>query len=165
MSIARLELSTPAVPLPKPPEELSIGTPSTTKSGELEPLIDVLPRILMFEDAPGEPDELTTDTPATLELRAFTMLVSRAFTMSSASTFCTEYPNALLFCSIPTAVTTISESCCTSSDMATSITDLAPISIASVVNPTKEKTRLPPSEGTDSLKLPSTSVMVPFVVP
>src|SRR3954469_2010390 len=43
---------------------LSIGRPSTTISGWLLLLIELTPRIVMDDDAPGTPDELVTSTPA-----------------------------------------------------------------------------------------------------
>ena len=64
-----------------------IGTPSTTNSGLLVPLIEVLPLTRMLEDAPGDPEEEITDTPATLEFIASTMFTSLDFTSSSALTF------------------------------------------------------------------------------
>ena len=44
---------------------LSIGNPSTMISGWLFELIELTPRIVICEEAPGTPDELVTSTPAT----------------------------------------------------------------------------------------------------
>src|SRR5213078_801580 len=44
---------------------LSIGRPSTMISGWLLPLIELTPRMVIDEDAPGTPDVLVTSTPAT----------------------------------------------------------------------------------------------------
>ena len=44
---------------------LSIGKPSIIINGWLLPLIELTPRIVIEEEAPGTPDELFTSTPAT----------------------------------------------------------------------------------------------------
>ena len=43
---------------------LSIGKPSIIINGWLLPLIELTPRMVMEEEAPGTPDELFTSTPA-----------------------------------------------------------------------------------------------------
>src|SRR6476619_948886 len=51
---------------------LSIGRPSTIMSGWLLLLIELTPRIVMDDEAPGVPDVLVTCTPATRPCRALT---------------------------------------------------------------------------------------------
>ena len=85
MSIALFELSTPATPFPT--ELLSMGMPSITNKGEFDPFMELLPLILILDEAPGEPDELTTVTPAILELSASTRFTSLADIISSVFTF------------------------------------------------------------------------------
>ena len=51
---------------------LSIGRPSTIISGWLLLLIELTPRIVIDDDAPGTPEVLVTSTPATRPCSAFT---------------------------------------------------------------------------------------------
>ena len=67
-----------------------MGTPSTTNNGWLVREMDEAPRMRIIAEAPGEPEALTTITPAALLLSALTMLVSRELTNSSALTDWTE---------------------------------------------------------------------------
>src|SRR6476660_3802174 len=53
---------------------LSIGRPSMTINGWLLLEIELTPRMVMDDDAPGTPDELTTFTPATRPWSALTKL-------------------------------------------------------------------------------------------
>src|SRR6478736_6000981 len=56
--------------------ELSTGTPSTTISGwPSEAVIVVVPRIWIWEEAPGSPDDDTTFTLGALAASALTTLV------------------------------------------------------------------------------------------
>jgi len=59
--------------------ELSIGTPSTIKSGWFGPRIELTPRMLMNEPAPGSPDCCSTVTFGALAASACTTLDSPAF--------------------------------------------------------------------------------------
>ena len=65
-----------------------MGTPSTTNNGELLRVNETRPRITIFDEAPGVPDELVISTPATLELRAFTRFASLTAVTSSPLTSC-----------------------------------------------------------------------------
>src|SRR5947209_16283126 len=56
--------------------ELSIGTPSTTKSGWFDPRIVLMPRMLMNEPAPGSPDCCSTVTLGAFAASASTRFVS-----------------------------------------------------------------------------------------
>src|SRR6476661_338834 len=56
--------------------ELSIGVPSTTNNGCPVPWIVLSPRILIDDDAPGDPDCCVTTTPGAFAASAETTLVS-----------------------------------------------------------------------------------------
>ena len=64
----------------------------------------------MLEEAPTEPDALTTFTPAALEESEFTRLVSPVFSISSAVTPSTAYVTERGVARTPRAVTTTSSS-------------------------------------------------------
>ena len=85
MSTALFELDTPVCKAFVPPP-LSIGTPSITKSGWLEPVKVVKPLIKIAEDDPTIPFDEATRTPATLPANAFTGLVVLPTVNSSAVT-------------------------------------------------------------------------------
>ena len=89
---------------------LSIGRPSTIISGWLLELIELTPRIVIDDDAPGTPDVLVTSTPATRpcsELRKFSRCVCA---ISGPATDCCEVPIPRLFTVSPSAVTTMASS-------------------------------------------------------
>src|SRR6185437_5768247 len=56
--------------------ELSIGTPSTTNSGWPSPVIVLGPRMRMYDDDPGSPDDDVISTFGALPEIAETMFVS-----------------------------------------------------------------------------------------
>ena len=101
-----LELSTP--PTPFKDELLSIGTPSTTNRGLFDLLIEVFPRILIFADAPTDPDDVVTCTPAAFAAKDEVMLTSLVFSISSEVIVCTAEEIYLGFAFTPSAVTTTS---------------------------------------------------------
>ena len=90
--------------------ELSTGTPSTTNSGWFEPRIELMPRILMKEPAPGSPDCWTTVTFGAFPASACTALVSLAFWIRSASTWLRTLPSFCASVDVPAPVTTTSPS-------------------------------------------------------
>ena len=118
MSAARLVKSTPrllnAVSDPGASEAsepvlsvlLSIGRPSMIMSGWLLPLIELTPRMVIDEEAPGTPDVLVTSTPATRPCRPL-MKFSRPVAATSApETVCCEVPRLRWVVVWPRAVTT-----------------------------------------------------------
>src|SRR5688500_20195692 len=62
---------------------LSIGSPSMMNSGWLLLLIELVPRIVIDEEAPGTPDVLVTSTPATRPWMALTKLVRWVWAISA----------------------------------------------------------------------------------
>src|SRR6185437_990641 len=66
--------------------ELSIGTPSTTNSGWPSPVIVLGPRIRMYDDDPGSPEDDVTSTFGALPASAETILVSSDRVTSDVST-------------------------------------------------------------------------------
>src|SRR5947209_11558377 len=66
--------------------ELSIGMPSTTKSGCALPESDLMPRMRMYDEAPGAPELDTTWTLGALAASAFTMFGSFACPTAADST-------------------------------------------------------------------------------
>lgn len=56
-----------------------MGTPSTTNNGLLFLLIEVLPLTLILAEAPTEPEEAVTWTPAAFEDKAVAMFISFEF--------------------------------------------------------------------------------------
>ena len=91
--------------------ELSIGTPSTTNSGWFEPRIELVPRMLMKDPAPGSPDCWITVTLGALPASAWTMLASPAFAIKSAPTLLRTLPSFSVELVVPAPVTTTSPSC------------------------------------------------------
>ena len=69
---------------------LSIGSPSTMISGWLLPLIEVTPRMMIEDDAPGTPDVLVTSTPATRPSSALTKFSRCVCAISGPMTVCCE---------------------------------------------------------------------------
>src|SRR5688500_4084610 len=66
--------------------ELSIGTPSTTNNGCAPPVTVRCPRMRMYDDAPGSPDDWVTSTLGALAASACTTCDSFDLTSSSAAT-------------------------------------------------------------------------------
>ena len=89
---------------------LSMGKPSMTISGWLLLLMELMPRMVIIEEAPGTPEELTTFTPATRpcnELMKFSRCVPA---MSVPCTVCCAVPSARCSVVWPNAVTTTASS-------------------------------------------------------
>ena len=129
-----LPISTPLLPQASstPPVKLSIGIPSTTINGWLDPVNELLPRNTIFEEPPGPLLERTTCKPDTLPDNAFAILLSRAFTSSSPFNSCVAYPNAFFSRLIPKAVTTTSSNFWVSSANLITPTGL-PVYVSSMV--------------------------------
>ncbi len=105
---------------------LSIGSPSTIMSGWLLLLIELMPRIVIDEDAPGTPDELTTFTPATRPCSALMKLSRCVPAISGPVTACCEVPIARCAVVCPSAVTTTASRLVATRRSWTSITSAAP---------------------------------------
>src|SRR3954447_16644303 len=73
---------------------LSIGRPSTIINGWLLLLIELTPRMVMDDDAPGTPDELTTFRPATRPCSALTKLSRCVLAIAGPWTVCCAVPSA-----------------------------------------------------------------------
>src|SRR6185437_4553615 len=84
--------------------ELSIGTPSIMKSGCPSPLIVLGPRIRIYEDEPGSPDDDTTSTLGALPASADTTLVSLDLAISDVSTELTADPSRSRVWLVPSPV-------------------------------------------------------------
>ena len=122
MSIARFEKSTPrllnAVAEPGASEAstlvfivlLSIGSPSMMKSGWLLLLMELVPRIVIDDEAPGTPEVLFTVTPATRPCRALTKFVRCDCAISAPRTVCCAVPTERSAAVCPRAVVTTSSS-------------------------------------------------------
>ena len=100
----------PSAP-PSTPPVLSIGTPSTTYKGSFDPVKELPPRIVTFDEPPAPLPLDDIFNPETWPLNA-----SNGFTLEKAerlfpSTLLTAYPNAFLSLFIPNAVTTTSSNC------------------------------------------------------
>ena len=54
----------------------SNGMPSSTQSGSCVPLMEDVPRMRNFTGAPGEPEEVTLDSPAICPAKAWSMLLT-----------------------------------------------------------------------------------------
>ena len=108
-------------PLPTSPRVLLlIGTPSTTISGVLLPMIDLLPRRRILEAPPAPPADGVMVTPDTLPSRELATLGSCTRLRSEALTCCVEYVREVSLRLIPMAVTTTSLSTELSSAILTS---------------------------------------------
>ena len=90
--------------------ELSIGTPSITNNGWFEPRIELMPRMLMNELAPGSPDCCSTVTLGAFPAKASTTLVSLALSIKSAPTLLRTFPSFSAVLVVPAPVTTTSPS-------------------------------------------------------
>ena len=88
--------------------ELSIGTPSTTNSGCAPAVTVRWPRMRMYDDAPGSPDDCVTSTLGALAASACTTFDSFDFTMSAASTALRTLPSFSACVTVPAPVTTTS---------------------------------------------------------
>src|SRR5665647_1291701 len=101
-----------SVPVTELPVETSlaedIGIPSTTYNGVLSPVNDREPRIVIFDDAPGIPEEGVISTPESLPCKAPERSEFDPCVNSSDLTSCTAYPRAFFSFVIPMAVTTTS---------------------------------------------------------
>ena len=86
---------------------LSIGRPSMIISGWLLLLIELTPRMVIDDDAPGTPEVLVTSTPATRPCSELTKFSRPVCATSAPVTVCCEVPR--LRCEVvwPSAVTTI----------------------------------------------------------
>src|SRR6476661_7311192 len=73
--------------------ELSIGMPSTTKSGWALPDSDLMPRIRMYDDAPGAPELDTIWTFGAFAARALTMFDSLLRETAAESTVLMTVPS------------------------------------------------------------------------
>src|SRR5438128_11963404 len=73
--------------------ELSIGTPSITNNGWFEPKIELMPRMLMNELAPGSPDCCSTVTLGAFPANASTTLVSVARSIKYDTTLLRTFPS------------------------------------------------------------------------
>ena len=122
------------------------------------------PRIVIFEEAPGIPDDGVMSIPDTFPCKAPAKSVLAARVNASDLTSCTAYPNAFFSREIPIAVTTTSSSFWASAFNTTLKFGL--ITTSCVCIPIYEICKVFAELGTfDKLKLPSTSVIVPRVVP
>src|SRR6185312_3550506 len=88
--------------------ELSIGTPSTTNSGWPVPVIVLGPRMRMYDDEPGSPDDELTSTFGALPASADTTFDSLDREMSDVSTVLMTLPNFSRVVDVPSPVTTTS---------------------------------------------------------
>ena len=84
---------------------LSIGRPSTMISGWLLLLIELTPRMVIDEDAPGTPEVLVTSTPAMRPCNALTKFSRCVWAMSLPWSVCCEAPWARRSAVAPSAVT------------------------------------------------------------
>ena len=143
---------------------LSIGRPSTIMSGWLLLLIELTPRIVIDDEAPGTPDELTTFTPATRPCSALTKFSRCVEAIAVPATDCCAVPSARSAVVCPRAVTTTASSEVIERRSATLITLSAPTARSAGVMPTKRKVSTCPGAAR-SEKLPAELVTVPVVVP
>jgi hypothetical protein len=84
---------------------LLTGTPSTTNSGWLLPLIEFAPRMVIFVEPPVVPASVML-TPATLPWSWSTKLSARELLSSALVTCCCAVPSWLFCRSRPSAVVT-----------------------------------------------------------
>ena len=90
---------------------LSIGRPSTTMSGWLELEMELTPRMVIDDDAPGTPDELVTSTPAIRPCSALMKFSRPVCAISGPATDCCAVPMERCCDVRPSAVTTVASSC------------------------------------------------------
>src|SRR4051794_38130871 len=83
---------------------LSMGWPSTTKSGWASPWIVLMPRMMMDDPAPGSPDADVTSTPGALAASVLTMFGSLDFWISAAFTELIEFPSFSTVVDVPDPV-------------------------------------------------------------
>ena len=140
-----------------------MAIPSITYKGSVPEFIEPTPRIVVEAYAPGCPVKLFTCKPATDPSKDFIKFASVFFIKSLLSTVWADPVNAA-FLVTPYPVTTTSSISC-ASDLRTT-RKLSFIATSCVCIPMYEICKVFAELGTfDKLKLPSTSVIVPRVVP
>ncbi|MNY19825.1 hypothetical protein D3C86_1532780 [compost metagenome] len=112
---------------------LSIGNPSTIISGWLLPLIELTPRMVIDDEAPGTPEELVTSTPATLPCKALIKFSRCVSAMAAPLTVCCEVPSSRFLTVLPKAVITTSSKPFESDFNATLMVVFAPTVLSIVV--------------------------------
>ena len=85
---------------------LSIGRPSMIMSGWLLPLIELTPRMVIDDEAPGTPDVLVTSTPATRPCSPLMKFSRPVCATSAPETVCCDVPRFRWVVVWPRAVTT-----------------------------------------------------------
>jgi len=112
---------------------LFIGTPSTMKSGWLDPLMVRRPRIWIADPAPGSPDVCWTCTLGALPASAWTTFDSFDLTMSSGETELRTLPSFSTSVEVPAPVMTTSPSCSGFDSRSKSCTRSPPLSVMRAV--------------------------------
>ena len=97
---------------------LGIIMPSTTNNGALEPWIDLSPRILMTDEAPGSPVPVEICVPEACPLKSSVTFGAGNFANCSDLTVDTA-PVRSFFLTVPYPITTISSSSLLSSTIST----------------------------------------------
>ena len=146
--------------------ELEIGTPSRMNRGALPELMELVPRIWKEAALLGSPEEAMTCRPVLCPCSAWSKLAAGTFSIFSAFTADTE-PAIVPFFLTPYATTTTSS---TTLDSGSSVTFRVFVSALTgsffVTMPMYETTSVAfEAPLTSMVKLPSTSVATPFVVP
>ena len=90
--------------------ELSIGIPSTTNSGCALPDRDLMPRMRMYDEAPGAPELDTICTLGALAASALTTFDSLLCAIADESTVLITVPSFSRVVSVPAPVMTTSPS-------------------------------------------------------
>ena len=154
-------LSTPPYLPAFPCCALSIGIPSTTYKGWLDPEAEVAPRIITRLEPDGPEAGAETFTPATLPCNAFPKFTSLVLVKSSPFTSPTAYPNAFFCFFTPNEVITISfNSIVPIANKTVILFSFSATSTVFEMNPTEDTVSVTFPEGIITANFPSESVIV-----